>query len=161
MPIRLSGIVLRLIAGFFFLLAFVQLVGTGFLVGLMITEENGTGTGTMEATSAVAKPEQAEPTRNWNTKARSTFESVCAACHGRSGRGDGVAAVALTPKPRDMTDAKWQDSVDDPHIKKVILKGGQAVGKSPIMPPYSHILGEGELLEALVRHVRSLRRPDH
>ena len=167
MRTHLSGIVLRLIAGFwliagfFFLFAAIQLDGAGFLVRPMITEENGTGSGTAEATTAEAKPEQAEPNRNWNAEARSIFYSVCAACHGQSGRGDGVAAAALTPKPRDMTDAKWQESIDDPHFKKLILKGGLAVGKSPIMPPYGHILEEEELLEALVRHVRSLRRPDH
>jgi len=31
------------------------------------------------------------------------FSSYCAPCHGRSGKGDGPAATALTPKPADLT----------------------------------------------------------
>ncbi len=31
------------------------------------------------------------------------FTSYCAPCHGRTGKGDGPAAPALTPKPSDLT----------------------------------------------------------
>ena len=31
------------------------------------------------------------------------FASYCSPCHGKSGRGDGPAAAALTPKPADLT----------------------------------------------------------
>ena len=31
------------------------------------------------------------------------FRSYCGPCHGRSGKGDGPAAAALTPKPADLT----------------------------------------------------------
>ena len=31
------------------------------------------------------------------------YNSYCAACHGRQGKGDGPAAVALTKKPTDLT----------------------------------------------------------
>jgi mono/diheme cytochrome c family protein len=31
------------------------------------------------------------------------FASYCAACHGKTGKGDGPAAPALTPKPADLT----------------------------------------------------------
>lgn len=31
------------------------------------------------------------------------YVSYCAPCHGRSGKGDGPAAPALTPKPSDLT----------------------------------------------------------
>lgn len=31
------------------------------------------------------------------------YASYCAPCHGRNGKGDGPAAVALTPKPTDLT----------------------------------------------------------
>jgi mono/diheme cytochrome c family protein len=31
------------------------------------------------------------------------FNSYCSPCHGRSGKGDGPAATALTPKPADLT----------------------------------------------------------
>lgn len=31
------------------------------------------------------------------------YQRYCAACHGRTGRGDGPAASALTPPPTDLT----------------------------------------------------------
>ena len=34
---------------------------------------------------------------------RQMFISYCAPCHGRTGKGDGPAAPALTPKPSDLT----------------------------------------------------------
>ena len=34
---------------------------------------------------------------------RQMFTEYCAACHGKSGKGDGPAAAALTPKPSDLT----------------------------------------------------------
>jgi mono/diheme cytochrome c family protein len=37
------------------------------------------------------------------TDAKQMFNSYCAPCHGASGKGDGPAAAALTPKPADLT----------------------------------------------------------
>jgi mono/diheme cytochrome c family protein len=31
------------------------------------------------------------------------FNSYCSPCHGKTGKGDGPAAAALTPKPADLT----------------------------------------------------------
>src|SRR5262249_30574520 len=36
----------------------------------------------------------------------------CATCHGAKGKGDGVAAAALSPKPADWTSKKIQDESD-------------------------------------------------
>ncbi len=56
-------------------------------------------------------------------EAKDIFKYTCGACHGVSGKGDGLAAAALNPKPRDYTDKAWQDSVTDAEIKKAILDG--------------------------------------
>src|SRR4051812_3313981 len=37
------------------------------------------------------------------TSGQDTFRYYCAACHGRSGRGDGPVAAALKTKPADLT----------------------------------------------------------
>lgn len=86
--------------------------------------------------------------------AREVFESRCSACHGTSGRGDGPGAAALTPKPRNYTDASWQASVTDEQIRKTILLGGAAVGKSPIMPASPDLESKPEVVDGLVRVVR-------
>lgn len=83
------------------------------------------------------------------------FKQLCSTCHGPAGRGDGPAAAALKPKPRDMSDAKWQESVDDDRLRKVITDGGSAVGLSPTMMPFRHAL-KGDDLEDVVAYIRTL-----
>jgi mono/diheme cytochrome c family protein len=88
-------------------------------------------------------------------QARELFNSLCSTCHGTTGRGDGPGAIALDPKPRSFGDSAWQTSVTDEHIQKVIVFGGAAVGKSPMMPAQPQLKGQQEVLQALVRIVRA------
>lgn len=87
-------------------------------------------------------------------EAKEMFASRCAPCHGASGKGDGPGAAALNPKPRDYTDAAWQKSVTDEQLKKTIVMGGAAVGKSPIMPGSPDLESKPEVVGALVKLVR-------
>ncbi len=90
--------------------------------------------------------------------AREHFATVCAACHGAQGAGDGVAAAALPVKPRNFTQTQWQNSVTDESLKAIILKGGLAVGKSPLMPANPTLEDQPEALAELVKLVRSFER---
>lgn len=87
-------------------------------------------------------------------EAKTLFESLCFTCHGLSGHGDGPGAAALDPKPRSFVDAAWQASVTDEHIKKVIVYGGAAVGKSPMMVAQPQLKGNDAVLNGLVQIVR-------
>jgi uncharacterized membrane protein len=89
---------------------------------------------------------------------RETFAMRCALCHGPEGRGDGPASASLEPKPRDFGDAAWQAATTDEHIKTTITLGGAAVGRSSAMPGHPDLETKPELLEALVQHLRSLKR---
>lgn len=86
--------------------------------------------------------------------AESVFHTRCATCHGESGHGDGPAAAALNPKPRNYTDPEWQKSVTDEQLKKTIVGGGVAVGKSPLMVPNPDLAGKDEVLDGLVKIIR-------
>ena len=86
---------------------------------------------------------------------KKAFDERCSACHGTSGKGDGAASAALNPKPRDYPDKAWQATVTDEQIKKTILYGGAAVGKSANMPSAPDLDGKPELLDGLVKLVRS------
>ncbi len=88
-------------------------------------------------------------------KGKASFEQICASCHGVSGKGDGPAATALSPKPRDLTDKKYMSGLKDDYIKKLVKEGGQAVGKSPLMPPMGSALKDDDL-ENVIAYVRSL-----
>jgi mono/diheme cytochrome c family protein len=72
-----------------------------------------------------------------------SFVMFCAACHGEGGRGDGPAALALQPPPRDFTAAEFTFDTDgdgavgtDADLKNVILQGAAVFGGSPLMAPW-------------------------
>jgi mono/diheme cytochrome c family protein len=90
--------------------------------------------------------------------AQSLFRTKCVVCHGDHGAGDGPGAAAIVPKPRAFADAEWQASATDEHIKKIILEGGPAVGKSPAMPPNPDLKGKDEVLSALVKIIRDFKK---
>lgn len=91
-------------------------------------------------------------------EAAEIFTQRCVACHGATGLGDGVAAAAMNPKPRNYGDPAWQKSVTDDYIEKVIREGGQAVGKSPLMPPNPDLVSKPEVVAALREKVRSFAK---
>jgi len=65
------------------------------------------------------------------------FMSACVPCHGEAGRGDGIAAKDLNPKPRNLTDAAYMAPLDDRYLYELISRGGIAVGKSAQMPEFA------------------------
>jgi mono/diheme cytochrome c family protein len=78
-------------------------------------------------------------------KGKETFQTTCAACHGAEGKGDGVAAQALDPKPRNLSDAAYVSTLSDEHLYKVISEGGAAVGLSPMMAAWGGTLSEQDI----------------
>jgi mono/diheme cytochrome c family protein len=101
-----------------------------------------------------AAPSPVPATAQVTLTAPEIFKTRCAACHGESGKGDGPAAVSLNPKPRDYSDPEWQKATTDEMIKKTIVEGGQAVGKSPLMVPNPDLAGKTEVLDGLVTIIR-------
>jgi mono/diheme cytochrome c family protein len=86
--------------------------------------------------------------------AKEKFNLLCWTCHGKTGHGDGPAAPP-EPKPRSFGDKDWQASVTDQHLYNVILGGGAAVQKSPLMPPNPDLADKPGVVKALVQIVRS------
>jgi len=104
-----------------------------------------------------AKPETGPPAGQLS-EAQRMFQTVCATCHGIDGTGNGPAAESLTPKPRNYTDKEWQASVTDADLKKIILEGGQAVGKSAMMPAQSQLRDKPDVVNELVMMIRGFAR---
>lgn len=87
-------------------------------------------------------------------EAQQLFQMLCATCHGPNGRGDGPAAVALQPKPRNYTERTWQLVVSDDHLRRIIVRGGAAVGRSPMMPASPQLRDKPGVVDALVELIR-------
>ena len=92
---------------------------------------------------------QADP-----AKGAEVYKSYCATCHGDTGKGDGIAAAALDPKPRDLSNAEYVSGLTDEHIKKVVTEGGTSVGMSAAMPAWGGIIPEDDI-NNIIAHVRT------
>ena len=78
---------------------------------------------------------------------RKVFETVCAACHGVTGRPDPSNPVvqALDPQPADLSDPLFnsREPASDWHI--VVTHGGPALGLSEVMPAQVGALSEEDI----------------
>ncbi len=89
-------------------------------------------------------------------EAEQVFQFYCAQCHGLGGKGDGPNVSENFPvSPRNFTDPAEMNKLSDADIKNVILDGGPAASKSPMMPPWGKTLTEAEV-DAMVGHLRKL-----
>lgn len=101
-----------------------------------------------------AVPATAEP------KAPEKFTTFCVPCHGPAGEGNGLAAVALDPKPRNFTNGKYMNARTDAQLINVIKNGSASEKFSPQMVGYGNILNDMEIKD-IVAYVRSLAVPKY
>jgi mono/diheme cytochrome c family protein len=77
------------------------------------------------------------------------YAERCSGCHGDHGNGDGPAAAALVPKPRNFVDAAfWHDRTLD-QVKTTITKGKAGT----MMPGFEGVLTDAEI-DAVARFVQ-------
>jgi len=90
-------------------------------------------------------------------KGKESYDMLCGSCHGAVGKGDGAAAAALNPKPRDFSSKDAMTKLEDAYLKDVITKGGAALGKSAAMPPWGAMLKPAQV-ENVVAYIRTLAK---
>jgi len=76
------------------------------------------------------------------------YAQLCTVCHGKTGKGDGVTASALQPKPADLTSEAVQEQTDGAIFWKI------QEGRPP-MPGFKSQLSEQQTW-AIVHYIRSL-----
>lgn len=86
------------------------------------------------------------------------YVQYCASCHGERGAGDGPLAGTLQPAPSRHNDGGYMNKLSNDHLIKVIAEGGAAVGKSPLMAPWSGTLNPQQVAD-VARFVRTLAEP--
>ncbi|MBI3090554.1 MAG: cytochrome c [Candidatus Tectomicrobia bacterium] len=106
----------------------------------------------------MAAPGMAQARKGDPAKGKAHYQALCAACHGTTGRGDGPAAAALDPKPRNHADGATMNKLSDEHLVTVIKNGGAAVGKSPLMPPWRDSLSDTQVRD-VIAYLRALAVP--
>ena len=82
------------------------------------------------------------------------YQFYCAQCHGVKGTGDGPNVSKDFPvTPRNFNKADEMGKLSDADLKNVIMDGGPAVSKSPMMPPWGKTLTEVEV-DGLIKMMR-------
>jgi mono/diheme cytochrome c family protein len=64
-------------------------------------------------------------------KGKNIFAINCASCHGTGGKGDGPAASALNPKPRDFTSGYWRYGGGVARVVQTITNGSPGTAMAP------------------------------
>jgi len=90
-------------------------------------------------------------------KGKEFYAKHCAGCHGPMGKGDGPAAKAINPKPNDLTNKAYMAGLKDQYLFDLIQKGGAAVGKSPLIPPFGSKMKDAEIRD-LIAYLRGLAK---
>ncbi len=82
-------------------------------------------------------------------RGRTVYLHYCQICHGEYGAGDGFNSAMLDPPPRNFTDhAFWKQTADE-QLVAVINVGGQAAGKSKLMPAWGRTLSEQQIRDVV------------
>ena len=85
-------------------------------------------------------------------KGEAIFQERCTGCHGRKADGKGPNSLDITPKPRNLRNAWFVNSVADQRLFESILYGVQGTA----MPPWTDYGLSNEDVGNLVNYIRSL-----
>jgi len=92
-----------------------------------------------------------------SAKGKKTYDTLCVGCHGETGKGDGPAATALNPKPKDLSNKTLMSALTDAFLYEITAKGGAGVDRSPLMPGWNGTLKEQDIWD-VVAYMRSLAK---
>lgn len=76
---------------------------------------------------------------------KTVYEANCSGCHGMQGDGNGPAAAALTPKPRNFIKAQFKYGSDDASLTHTIMTGV----KGTAMPSWKDALNADQIKSVL------------
>ena len=72
----------------------------------------------------------------------------CADCHGYDGKAE-VIVMHMDEPPHDQTDVGYMQKLNDQFLYLAICKGGEAIGKSLVMPGWGDLLTDQEIRDLI------------
>jgi mono/diheme cytochrome c family protein len=97
-----------------------------------------------------------DPSPELISRGKTLFENNCTQCHGSLGRGDGPAAAAMNPKPRNFAGSEgWKNGFEAPGIFKTLDEGISGTS----MASFDYLSKKDRM--ALVHYVQSIGNFDH
>jgi len=81
------------------------------------------------------------------------YDQNCAACHGKTGIGDGEAGRGLNPRPANIAGFSKMPMATDGYLFWTIAEGGVPIGTA--MPPFKSALKDNDVWK-IILYMRSL-----
>jgi len=91
-------------------------------------------------------------------RGHAVYTQYCAHCHGAEGKGDGLSGQNLPIRPQNLTDGRMLNPLPDHILFRVVSKGAQSVGLSPLMPAFEPQLSATQIHD-VIAYVRTLASP--
>jgi high-affinity iron transporter len=85
-------------------------------------------------------------------KGKELYEMRCSACHGSEGKGDGPAAAAITPPPRNFRDPAFWNGRTTRQLVLTVRDGRPGT----LMAPFKDVLSPAEI-DDVVAYVEQFR----
>jgi len=89
--------------------------------------------------------ERPDPLVESQMRGHDVYQHYCQICHGAEAQGDGFNSAMLDPPPRNFADEAFWKQANDESLTAIISRGGKAVGKSLLMPPWGKTLSEQQI----------------
>lgn len=120
-----------------------------------VPESTAVPSGNADGTGQEAQPDTLMLFSYAQRRGMRLYRHYCVVCHGDQGAGDGFNAYNLDPKPRDLTDPRYQGAISDDALKQIVTQGGRAMNRSILMPAYGQTLSSEQIAD-LVAYLRTL-----
>jgi len=72
----------------------------------------------------------------------------CAECHGYDGKAE-VIVMHMDSPPHDQTDIEYMKQLNDQYLYLAVCSGGEAVGKSLVMPGWGDMLSDQDIRDLI------------
>jgi mono/diheme cytochrome c family protein len=103
-------------------------------------------------------PQRTIPLDYQQTEGKRIFYQQCVWCHADVTPAGPSNRSNVTPSPALMNDGTVLNLKSDQYLHEIIAKGGSAVGRSPMMPPYGNSLTDDEI-NSLIAYTRAIAVP--
>lgn len=101
--------------------------------------------------AALAAPFAPALADSTTARGETLFRVHCAQCHGMNADGNGALAARFDPRPSNLAASRRTDE----YRQQIITLGGEAMGRSAVMPEWGLELS-GQMILAIVEYLREV-----